>query len=323
MIRMGIDLGTNYIRLCTQEDGLLYNEPCMVALDNQSHVLGIGEDAKDMIGSTDSNVRIISPLRENPINFDALDILLEQLLYEHKAFKMFQKTILLVSYPTSFSEKSCQILKEHLEDLGAYRVYFEQEIWIAAIGAKLDLFLPVASCVLNIGSSNCDIALFLNGKMEKKARCNVSGITINIALKNWLTNSYNINVSNKQIEKIKRKLGQVNIQQNPKSLEIVGMDKNSHVLKSIIINENQIVGVLTTSTTMGKLDPTIFIKLTNHNATRRKNERNCMLWRIHVTKWTTNLSTKYYRMSNLCHRRSIKHRFSWTHDFIISYGRLS
>lgn len=245
MIRMGIDLGTNYIRLCTQEDGLLYNEPCMVALDNQNHVLGIGEDAKDMIGSADSNVRIISPLRENPINFDALDILLEQLLYEHKAFKMFQKTILLVSYPTSFSEKSCQILKEHLEDLGAYRVYFEQEIWIAAIGAKLDLFLPVASCVLNIGSSNCDIALFLNGKMEKKARCNVSGITINIALKNWLTNSYNINISNKQIEKIKRKLGQVNIQQNPKSLEIVGMDKNSHVLKSIIINENQIVGVLT------------------------------------------------------------------------------
>lgn len=242
---MGIDLGTNYIRLCTQEDGLLYNEPCMVALDNQNHVLGIGEDAKDMIGSTDSNVRIISPLRENPINFDALDILLEQLLYEHKAFKMFQKTILLVSYPTSFSEKSCQILKEHLEDLGSYRVYFEQEIWIAAIGAKHDLFLPVASCVLNIGSSNCDIALFLNGKMEKKARCNVSGITINIALKNWLTNSYNINVSNKQIEKIKRKLGQVNIQQNPKSLEIVGMDKNSHVLKSIIINENQIVGVLT------------------------------------------------------------------------------
>ena len=242
---MGIDLGTNYIRLCTQEDGLLYNEPCMVALDNQNHVLGIGEDAKDMIGSMDSNVRIISPLRENPINFDALDILLEQLLYEHKAFKMFQKTILLVSYPTSFSEESCHILKEHLEELGAYRVYFEQEIWIAAIGAKLDLFLPVASCVLNIGSSNCDIALFLNGKMEKKSRCNVSGITINMALKNWLTNSYNINVSNKQIEKIKRKLGQVNIQQNPKSLEIVGMDKNSHVLKSVIINENQIVGILT------------------------------------------------------------------------------
>ena len=53
MIQMGIDLGTNYIRLCTQEDGLLYNEPCMVALDGQNHVLGIGEDAKDLIGSMD------------------------------------------------------------------------------------------------------------------------------------------------------------------------------------------------------------------------------------------------------------------------------
>lgn len=244
MIRMGIDLGTNYIRLCTQEDGLLYNEPCMVALDNQNHVLGIGADAKDLIGTMDSNVRIISPLRENPINFDILDILLDQLLYEHKAFRMFQKTILLVSYPTSFSKESCDILKEHLEELGAYRVYFEQEIWIAAIGAKLDLFLPVASCVLNIGSSNCDIALFMNGKMEKKSRCNISGVTINSTLKNWLFHSYNINASSKQVEKIKRKIGQVMIQQNPKSIEVVGMDRNTHVLKSITINENQVVGIL-------------------------------------------------------------------------------
>ena len=244
MIRMGIDLGTNYIRLFTQEDGLLYNEPCMVALDNQNHVLGIGEDAKDLIGTMDSNVRIISPLRENPINFDVLDILLDQLLYEHKAFRMFQKTILLVSYPTSFSKESCDILKEHLEELGAYRVYFEQEIWIAAIGAKLDLFLPVASCVLNIGSSNCDIALFMNGKMEKKSRCNISGVTINSTLKNWLFHSYNINASFKQVEKIKRKIGQVMVQQNPKSIEVVGMDRNTHVLKSITINENQVVGIL-------------------------------------------------------------------------------
>lgn len=244
MIRMGIDLGTNYIRLCTQEDGLLYNEPCMVALDNQNHVLGIGEDAKDLIGTMDSNVRIISPLRENPINFDVLDILLDQLLYEHKAFRMFQKTVLLVSYPTSFSKESCDILKEHLEELGAYRVYFEQEIWIAAIGAKLDLFLPVASCVLNIGSSNCDIALFMNGKMEKKSRCNISGVTINSTLKNWLFHSYNINASSKQVEKIKRKIGQVMVQQNPKSIEVVGMDRNTHVLKSITINENQVVGIL-------------------------------------------------------------------------------
>ena len=225
MIRMGIDLGTNYIRLCTQEDGLLYNEPCMVALDNQNHVLGIGEDAKDLIGTMDSNVRIISPLRENPINFDILDIL-------------------LVRYTTSLSKESCDILTEHLEELGAYRVYFEQEIWIAAIGAKLDLFLPVASCVLNIGSSNCDIALFMNGKMEKKSRCNISGVTINSTLKNWLFHSYNINASSKQVEKIKRKIGQVMVQQNPKSIEVVGMDRNTHVLKSITINENQVVGIL-------------------------------------------------------------------------------
>lgn len=143
MIQMGIDLGTNYIRLCTQEDGLLYNEPCMVALDEQNHVLGIGEDAKDLIGSMDPNIKVISPLRENPINFDVLDILLEQLLYEHKAFRMFQKTVLLVSYPTSFNKESCDILKEHLEDLGAYRVYFEQEIWMLLLAQNSIYFYPL------------------------------------------------------------------------------------------------------------------------------------------------------------------------------------
>lgn len=60
MIRVGIDLGTDYIRLCDEEDGILYNEPCMVALDEHDHVLGIGEDAKELVGSMNSNIRVIS-----------------------------------------------------------------------------------------------------------------------------------------------------------------------------------------------------------------------------------------------------------------------
>ena len=111
MIRIGIDLGTDYIRLC-DEDGILYNEPCMVALDEHDHVLGIGEDAKDLIGSINANTRVLSPLKQDPIDFDTLDIILEQLLYEFKAFRMFQKTILLVSYPTSFSKSACETLKK-------------------------------------------------------------------------------------------------------------------------------------------------------------------------------------------------------------------
>lgn len=245
MIRIGIDLGTDYIRLCNEEDGILYNEPCMVALDNDNHVLGIGEDAKELVGSVNANIKVVSPLKQDPIDFDTLDIILEQLLYEFKAFRMFKKTTLLVSYPTSFSKNACETLRNHLEELGAYQVYFEQEIWIAAIGAKLDLFLPVASCVLNIGSSNCDIALFSNGKMVNKSRNNISGSTINIYIRQWLKQSANIQITNKQAEKIKRKLGQTQMQTMPKEMEVVGMDLDAHKLKSVRINENQIVQVIT------------------------------------------------------------------------------
>lgn len=244
MIRVGIDLGTDYIRLCDEEDGILYNEPCMVALDEHDHVLGIGEDAKELVGSMNSNIRVISPLKQNPIDFDTLDIIIEQLLYEFKVFRMFQKTILLVSYPTSFSKSACEKLKDHLEELGAYQVYFEQEIWIAAIGAKLDLFLPVASCVLNIGSSNCDIALFSNGKMQKKSRNQISGATLTFYIRQWLKKSANMQITNKQAEKIKRKIGQALLQPNPKEMDVVGMDLSAHKLKSVRINENQIAQVI-------------------------------------------------------------------------------
>lgn len=244
MIRFGIDLGTNYIRLCTEDEGLIYNEPCMVALDSKYRVIGIGEDAKDLLNSTDPDVHVISPLSQDPIDFDALDLLLEQLFYEFKVFRMFKKTVLLVSYPTSFSSEDCETLKNHLVEFGADKVYFEQEIWIAAIGAKLDLFLPVASCVMNIGSSNCDIAVFSDGKIQKKSRFSLAGNSVNEVLERWLAKNYNISVSRRSVEKLKRHVGQVRLQSVPKSMEITGVDLQSRVLKKVVIDENQLVPVL-------------------------------------------------------------------------------
>lgn len=244
MIRIGIDLGCDNIRLCTQEDGLVFDEACMIALDNKNHVLAIGNDALEMKDRLDESIRVIAPLAADNIDFYSLHLLLDQLCYDFHAFRMFKKTTLLFSYPTNLSTDNCEKLKEYLLELGASRVYFDQEIWIAAIGAKLDLFLPVASCVMNIGSSNCDIALFQSGSMQKKAECKISGRQVNLLISKWLRQTFAISTNDSTVEAIKCQIGQTIHQDNPKTMIIQGIDINSQQPKHIELNENMIVDVL-------------------------------------------------------------------------------
>lgn len=244
MIRVGIDLGCDHLRLVTQEEGLIFDEPCMVALDKKGHVMAIGNDAKELNDSLNQNITVISPLASSSIDFDALHALLEQVCYDYHVFGLFKKTILLVSYPTNLSQEQCDELKEHLLDLGASRVYFDEEIWIAAIGARLDLFSPVANCVMNIGSSNCDIATFASGKMIQKAECKISGTQVNLMISKWLRYTYKMNVSPETIEEIKNSIGQTIKQENPKTIIIQGLDLNTHQVKTVELNENMLVDVL-------------------------------------------------------------------------------
>ena len=97
MIRFGFDLGANHIRLISKEDGLVFDEPCMVALDRKNRVIAIGNEAKDMKGM-DESIRVISPLGQKEIDFDALNLLMEQLCYQFNVFRVFQKTELIVSF---------------------------------------------------------------------------------------------------------------------------------------------------------------------------------------------------------------------------------
>lgn len=244
MIRVGIDLGCDHIRLVTYEEGLVFDEPCLIAFDDKGHVLAIGNDAKQLQDTMDDTIQFVQPLSTTQIDFDALHALIDQLCYDYHVFKLFKKTILLFSYPTNLTSSQCHELKKHLLDFGAQRVYFKEEIWIAAIGAKLDLFLPVASCVLNIGSSNCDIATFYNGTIQSKSQCKISGRQVNQLIAKWLKQTYFLQVSQDTLEMIKCGLGQTIHQENPKTMTVRGIDLKTQERKTIEINENQLVDLL-------------------------------------------------------------------------------
>ncbi|MCF0105597.1 MAG: rod shape-determining protein [Holdemanella sp.] len=244
MIEIGIDLGADHLRVISKEEGVLFDEPCMVAFDKKKHLLAVGQEAKDLKGMHDGSVRVVAPLAKSPIDVSSLYLLLEEVCNQLRVFRMFQKTILLVSYPTSLDDEQCEALKQALLDLGAFKVYFDQEIWISAIGAGLDVTLPIARCVMNIGYTNCDIAIFHDGRMQKKSSCQLSGRHVNALIRKWIQDTYNMQISEHMAEKVNFNLGNTLKTANPKSMNVQGIDLASNQMRVISIEENQIVDVL-------------------------------------------------------------------------------
>lgn len=112
-----------------------------------------------MKGMQDEQVGVISPIQDNQVDIQVLELLLEQLCFQYKIFE-YLKTTILFSYPTSLSNEACEEIKNTLIQLGAHQVFYDREIWFTALGSQLNLSLPKACCIMNVGSSNCDIALF-------------------------------------------------------------------------------------------------------------------------------------------------------------------
>lgn len=244
MNRYGIDLGADHIRLIAEDATVLFDEPTMIALDKKNRVLAIGYEANNLKSMADPSIRIVSPLLDSQISFELLQLLLDHICYQCKVFRVFSKTELIFSYPTYLSKEQVEELKNYLMELGASRVYCDQEIWISAIGANLDLFLPVASCVLNIGSSNCDIALFSSGAMQNKSVCKYAGKHINGMIGNWLRNEYNLIVSSYMKQKIKETLASVELSSYPKKMQVQGVDAKTRQMKVVVIDENQVATIL-------------------------------------------------------------------------------
>lgn len=244
MIRIGIDLGADHIKLVNDEDEILFDEPCAIALDQNDNVLAIGKPASKMRDNTDETIRVIYPFGGGEIDFEALDALLEQLCYDYRVFRMFQKTILVVSYPTNLTFQQREQLKEHLLELGAWRVYFEPEIWISAIGAKIDISLPVPRCVMNIGSSSCDIAVFSSGRITSQSSYAISGRQADLLLQKWMRKSFGLAISEHEAKRLKRHIGTVIEKEDPATWEVKGIDTHTRKSRTVTVDQNMVAAVL-------------------------------------------------------------------------------
>ena len=162
---IGIDLGTANVLIYVKGEGIVLNEPSVVAYDEENHrLLAVGSEARDMLGRTPGKVKAVKPLKDGVIaDFETTEVMLDYFIKKVLGKNIFIRPKIVICCPTNITEVEKNAIKEAAEKTGAKKVYIEEEPKAAALGAGLEISAPSGSMVVDIGGGTTDIAVLSLG----------------------------------------------------------------------------------------------------------------------------------------------------------------
>lgn len=239
---IGIDLGTANVLIFIKGQGVVLNEPSVVAIDSDKKVLAVGEEARNMLGRTPGKVTAIKPLKEGVIaDFDITEIMLENFIKKIKAKGIFSKPRILICCPSNITGVEKNAIKEAAERTGAKKVFIEEEPKVAAVGAGLDISLPVGNMVIDIGGGTTDIAILSLGDIVTSSSIKIAGNTFDSDIMKYIKDKYRLLIGDRTAETIKLNIGNVYTDKNSKGkMNVRGRDLVSGLPKTITVTEQEI-----------------------------------------------------------------------------------
>ncbi len=222
---IAVDLGTANTLVFVQSQGIVINEPSVVAVDTiNERVIAVGKEAKDYIGKTPQRISTIRPLRDGVIaDFDAAQALIATFL--KKVIGSWPiKPDVVICVPTNITDVERRAVAEAATKAGARNVKLIEEPVAAAVGAGLPVLDPVGSMVVDIGGGTTDIAVITLGSMACSTSLKLAGDALTAAVQRFVREKYQIVVGENMAERIKIALGSVAPLPVPLSFEVSGKD---------------------------------------------------------------------------------------------------
>ncbi|MBS9337298.1 rod shape-determining protein [Fructobacillus parabroussonetiae] len=243
---IGIDLGTANVLIYVEGEGVVLNEPSVVAVDDKTdRVLAVGAEAYRMVGRTPGNIRAVRPLKDGVISdFDITEAMLTYFVNKLNVKGFMSKPNIMICAPTNISEIERKAIIQAAEKAGGAKVYLDYEPKVAAIGAGLDIFKPVGSMVIDMGGGTSDIAILSLGDIVVAESIRVAGDRMNIDIVNYLKREHNLVVGERSAETIKIEIGSALPSENPKTMAVRGRDNFQGMPQTITVNANEIESAL-------------------------------------------------------------------------------
>ena len=237
---MAIDLGTANTLVVLKGQGVVLNEPSVVAIvENMGKktVLAVGDEAKTMLGRTPGNISAIRPLRDGVIaDFIVTEEMIKHFIKKVHKNKTFANPRILICVPTGSTPVERKAIQDSALAAGARRVQLIEEPIAAAIGAGLPISEATGSMVVDIGGGTTEIAVMSLGGLVYSRSLRVAGDAMDTALINYMRKEYNLMIGDSTAEKIKKEVGTA-IPSNNNTYAVKGRDLRSGTPKEINITE--------------------------------------------------------------------------------------
>jgi len=237
---MAIDLGTANTLVVLKGQGVVLNEPSVVAIvENMGKktVLAVGDEAKTMLGRTPGNISAIRPLRDGVIaDFIVTEEMIKHFIKKVHKNSTFANPRILICVPTGSTPVERKAIQDSALAAGARRVQLIEEPIAAAIGAGLPISEATGSMVVDIGGGTTEIAIMSLGGLVYSKSLRIAGDAMDSAMINYMRKEYNLMIGDSTAEKIKKEIGTA-IPSNNNTYAVKGRDLRSGTPKEVNITE--------------------------------------------------------------------------------------
>jgi len=244
-VDMGIDLGTCTTLVCVRNEGIVLNEPSVVAVRKGTNTVlndgeAVGLVAREMLGKTPGSISAIRPLKDGVISdFEITEKMLGYFIRKVHGRGLVRPRV-VIAVPSGITAVERRAVIDSAERAGARRVYLVDEPMAAGIGAGLPITEPTASMIVDIGGGTSEVAIMSLADISTCQSIRIGGDDFDEALISHLKRTYNLLVGEPRAEQVKIQIGSAVPLEQELTMEIAGRDTISGLHRKIVITSEEI-----------------------------------------------------------------------------------
>ncbi len=240
--KLGIDLGTTSVLVYVPGQGIVLNEPSVVAISEEGNkILAIGLEAKKMIGKTPESIVAYRPMKDGVIaDYRVTEAMLRYYISRALGKWNFAKPEVLISVPAGVTSTERRAVVEAAIKAGAKNAYVVKEPILAAIGAGIPIHEPIGHMIVDIGGGTTDVAVISLGGIVASTSVKCAGNRIDSAISDYIKKTFNLAIGDKTAEEIKINIGSAIPLDEELTITIKGRDYVLGLPRSVEIKTNEI-----------------------------------------------------------------------------------
>jgi len=253
--RIGIDLGTANSLIYVEGQGIVLNEPTVVAITiDDERVIAVGNEAKQMLGRTPGNIRASRPMRDGVIaDYIVTEAILRYFIQKATGRNLFFKPEVMICVPAGCTQVERRAVLDATLAAGARAAYLIDEPLAAAIGAEIPIAAPSGNMIVDIGGGAAEAAVISLGAVVVHKSVRVAGNKIDESIAFYIRKNHNLIIGDQTAEAIKIKIGSAMPLIKVEKMEVKGRDSitglpkiteldSTEITEAIRPTLNQIIG---------------------------------------------------------------------------------